>query len=69
MRFLSDPSMERGRVVISKDAAVIAMAPSVDALAVVYYSFVVGDELRAHPDTMPDVRAWVRRDAKRRSGL
>ena len=26
-----------------------------------------GDELRANPSTMPDVRAWVRRDAKRRA--
>lgn len=68
MRFLVDPTLERGRVVIVKDTAVIAMA-TVETLAVVYYSLVIGDELRANRDTMPDVKAWIRRDAMRRAGL
>lgn len=69
MRFLVDPTLDRGRVVISKDAAVIAMAPSVEALPIVSYSIVVGDELRAHPDTMPHVKRWIIADARKRSGL
>ena len=69
MRFLLDPSLDRGRVVISKDQNVIAMAPTVEALAIVSRAVVVGHELRAHPDTMPHVRRWILADAKRRAGL
>ncbi|MGD5643833.1 hypothetical protein QUT23_22575 [Xanthomonas citri pv. citri] len=52
MRYLVDPTLERSRV---------------ETLPIVGYVLTVGDELRANPSTMPDVRAWVRRDAKRRA--
>ncbi len=68
-RFLLDPSLDRGRVVISKNQNVIAMAPTVEALAIVSRAVVVGEELRAHPDTMPHVRRWIIADTKRRAGL
>lgn len=67
MRFLVDNSLERGRVVITKDEAIIAVSPTVEALAIVSYALVVGEELRAHPATMPHVRAWIADDAKRRA--
>jgi hypothetical protein len=67
MRFLADPSIERGRVVIVKDGSVIAMAPSVETRAIVTYALTVGDELRAHPDAMWRVPAWIRGEAKRRA--
>ena len=69
MRFVLDNSLDRGRVVISKDGGIVAVAPSVDALVLISHAVVVGEELRAHPDTMPHVRRWIIRDARKRAGL
>lgn len=69
MRFILDQSLDRGRVIISKDGGIIAVAPSVEALVVVSHAVVVGEELRAHPDTMRHVKQWIIADAKRRTGL
>ncbi|MBP1294296.1 MULTISPECIES: hypothetical protein [Bradyrhizobium] len=67
MGFVADHSLDRGRIVISKDGGIIAVAPSVDALVLISQALVVGDELRANPLTMWNVRLWIRRDAKRRA--
>ena len=69
MRFITDHSLDRGRVVISKDGGIVAVAPSVEALVLVSHAVVVGEELRAHPNTMRQVRRWIIDDAKRRVGL
>lgn len=69
MSFLLDATLDRGRVVITKNGNRIAMSPSVEALAIVSHSVVIGDELRAHPDTMRHVKDWIKRDARRRIGL
>ncbi|MHC2844825.1 hypothetical protein [Bradyrhizobium diazoefficiens] len=69
MRFITGHSLDRGRVVISKDAGIVAVAPSVEALALVSHAGVVGEELRAHPHTMRHVRRWIIDDAKRRTRL
>lgn len=61
MRFLVDHSLDRGRVVIRRDDTIIAVAPTVEALAIVSYALVVGEELRADPATMPHVLAWIAR--------
>ena len=66
MRYLSDPTFPPGRVEVRKDNTLIAAAP-VGALVLISYALVVGDELRANPLTMISVRAWERRDAKRRA--
>ncbi|MBB4377238.1 hypothetical protein [Bradyrhizobium sp. SBR1B] len=68
MRF-TDQSIDRGRVVISKDGGIIAVVPTVEALVIVGHAVVVGEELRAHPDTMRHVKRWIVDDAKRRTGL
>lgn len=44
----------------------IASAP-VGTLVLTSYALVVGEELRANPLTMISVRAWERREAKRRA--
>jgi len=69
MRFITDQSLDRGRVVINKDGGIIAVAPSVEALVLVSHAVVVGEVLRAHPHTMRPVRRWIIDDAKRRPGL
>lgn len=69
MSFILDQSLDRGRVIISKDGGIIAVAPTVEALVVVSHAVVVGEELRAHPDTMRHLKRWIVDDAKRRSGL
>jgi hypothetical protein len=58
MRFLSDPTITPGRVEVRRDGGILAMAP-VGALALIDYAMTVGDETRAHPETMPGVRAWL----------
>lgn len=49
MRFVTDHSLDRDRMVISKDGGIIAVAPSVQALVVISHAVVVGEEVRAHP--------------------
>ena len=68
MRFVLDQSLDRGRVVISKDGGIIAVAPTVEALVVVSHAVVVGEELRAHPDTMLHVKRWSRRRRQEEDG-
>lgn len=59
MRFLSDHTFPHGRVETRKDEALIAATPSVEALVLVSPALVVGEELRAHPNTMPHVKRWI----------
>lgn len=67
MRFITDQSLYRGRVVISKDGGIIALAPSVEALVLVSHAVV--EELRAHPHTMRHVRRWIIDDGEPRTRL
>lgn len=69
MKFLLDPTFPRGCVEIRKDEALIAIAPSIEALVLVSHALVVGEELRAHPDTMRHVKQWIIEDARKRAGL
>ncbi|WP_256805788.1 hypothetical protein [Bradyrhizobium sp. Bra64] len=68
-RRIADPTFPRGRVEIRKDEALIAIAPTIEALVLISHALVVGEELRAHPNTMPHVKRWIIADARRRAGL
>jgi hypothetical protein len=66
MRFMIDPKMAPGRVVVKKDGQQVAVASSFEMLPVISEALRRGDETHAHPATMPWVHAWISREERRR---
>jgi hypothetical protein len=59
MRFLSDPTLAKGRVIVKQDGEIVAMASSTAMLAVIEHSLRVGDVAIPHPETVPLVAIWI----------
>jgi hypothetical protein len=67
VRFLADPTLEPGRVVVKHGGNVIAMAGTPEMLPLIDGALLDGDETVTHPGTMWCVHRWIAtRDHKRK---
>jgi hypothetical protein len=59
MRYVGDPTMSPGRVIVKEAGDVVAVATNLHALPVISDALQRGDEVHAHPETLPFVDLWI----------